>query len=133
MDVAPKGMTRVGAMMCGACSLEAAYKHAFIAYAQKKRGGPSIPPSEEESKSCMENQAPGSPNFAILSFMSAFHGRTFGALNTTRTKAMHKVDFPALEWPAAEPPRYKHPLDKHSAYNKEQDRLSLADVRSKIS
>jgi 4-aminobutyrate aminotransferase/(S)-3-amino-2-methylpropionate transaminase len=33
MDVAPKGLNRVGAAMCGSCSVESAYKHACIAYA----------------------------------------------------------------------------------------------------
>jgi 4-aminobutyrate aminotransferase/(S)-3-amino-2-methylpropionate transaminase len=33
MDVAPKGLNRVGAAMCGSCAVESAYKHACIAYA----------------------------------------------------------------------------------------------------
>lgn len=48
--------------------------------------------SEEEMKSCMQNAAPGSPDYCILSFESAFHGRLFGSLSTTRSKAIHKVD-----------------------------------------
>jgi 4-aminobutyrate aminotransferase-like enzyme len=39
---------------------------------------------------------------------------------------------PAFDWPAAVPPYYRYPLDKNTEYNCEQDRLSLADVRSKI-
>jgi len=41
---------------------------------------------------------------------------------------------PAFDWPAAKPPSYRYPLDipDNLEYNKEQDRLSLADVRSKI-
>lgn len=37
-----------------------------------------------------------------------------------------------MSWPAAEAPRYKYPLEEHAAYNAEQDRTSLADVRAKI-
>jgi len=32
MDVAPKGMTRSSGAMCGSCSVEAAFKHALIAF-----------------------------------------------------------------------------------------------------
>ena len=45
MDVAPKGMTRCSGAMCGTCSVEAAMKHCFIAYAQAKRGGMDVMPS----------------------------------------------------------------------------------------
>ena len=55
-----------------------------------------------------------------------------GALSATRTNPLHKVDFPAFDWPAAEPPRYKYPLAENAEYNKAQDAASLADVRAKI-
>lgn len=110
MDVAPRGMTRQMGAMCGSCSVEAAYKMCFISYAQMKRGGMDVPPSDEDMRSTMLNQAPGSPNHSILSLKSGFHGRLLGCLSTTRTNPLHKVDFPAFPWPAAEPPRYKHPL-----------------------
>jgi len=55
MAVAPKGMKRAVLAMCGACSVEATFKHAFIAHAQKKRGGMDVPPSAEELTSCLEN------------------------------------------------------------------------------
>ena len=42
MDVAPKGMTRCSGAMCGTCSVEAAFKHCFITYAQRKRGGMDV-------------------------------------------------------------------------------------------
>ena len=64
----PKGMNRFTAAMCGACSVEAAYKMVMINYAQNKRGGPIAPPTDEELASCMYNEAPGSPPHAILSF-----------------------------------------------------------------
>ena len=133
MDVAPRGMTRVCGSMCGTCSVEGSYKHAMISYAQAKRGGMDVPPTQEDLNSSMMNQGPGSPNYSILSFKSGFHGRLLGALSATRTNPLHKVDFPAFDWPAAEPPRYKYPLSANVAYNQEQDRTSLADVRSKIS
>ena len=45
---------------------------------------------------------------------------------------MEKLDTPAFDWPAAEPPRYKWPLAENEEYNRAQDDASLADVRSKI-
>jgi len=80
----------------------------------------------------MSNQAPGSPDYAILSFNRAFHGRMLGCLSTTRSKAIHKLDIPAFDWPAAEPPLYKYPLFDYVAYNKAQDDSSLKGVEDAI-
>ena len=132
MDVAPRGMSRVCGAMCGTCSVEATFKLAFISYAQKKRGGMDVMPTQEELETTMLNKAPGSPNYSILSFKSGFHGRLLGALSTTRTNPLHKMDIPAFDWPAAEPPRYKYPLSENADYNRNQDQTSLADVRAKI-
>ena len=132
MDVAPRGMTRVCGAMCGTCSVEATFKHALISYAQKKRGGMDVMPSQEDLETTMDNLPPGSPNFSILSFNSGFHGRLLGALSATRTNPLHKLDIPAFDWPAAEPPRYKYPLAENAEYNRNQDETSLADVRAKI-
>ena len=118
MQVAPRGMTRVVGAMCGACSVEGAFKYSFISHAQKKRGGMGVPPSEEDLTSTMLNEAPGSPHHSILSFKGGFHGRLLGALSATRTNPTHKLDFAAMDWPAAEPPRYKYPLSDNVEYNR---------------
>lgn len=131
--VAPAGFNRVATAVCGSTAVEAAFKHAFIAYAQRKRGGMDVTPTEEEFESCMKNQGPGSPNYAILSFNKGFHGRMFGCLSTTRTTALHKVDIPAFDWPAADPPLYKFPMDESNAvYNNAQDDAALARIRDQI-
>jgi len=88
----------------------------------------SAAPSQEELASCLKNQAPGSPDYAILSFKSAFHGRMFGCLSTTRSKAIHKLDMPSFDWPAVDPPRYKFPLADNEEYNRSQDDESLRSV-----
>ena len=54
------------------------------------------------------------------------------SLSTSRTKALHKVDIPAFDWPASMTPEYKYPLADNAEYNAEQDRLALADMRAKI-
>jgi len=118
MDVAPAGMTRCSGAMCGSCSVEAAFKHALISFAQARRGGMDVMPNEEELASCLDNEAPGAPKTSIMSLNSGFHGRLIGALSATRTNPLHKVGFPAFDWPAAEPPRYKYPLAENVEYNK---------------
>ncbi len=82
---------------CGSCANESAFKAAFMVYRHRQRqraglassSGPEFSP--EEMASCMKNQAPGSPALSVLSFTSAFHGRLFGSLSATRSKAIHKV------------------------------------------
>ncbi|VDM75667.1 unnamed protein product [Strongylus vulgaris] len=62
----------------------------------------------------------------------AFHGRSLCMLSVTRSKAIHKVDIPAFDWPIAKFPRYKYPLKDNKAYNDAQDKECLQDVREKI-
>jgi 4-aminobutyrate aminotransferase/(S)-3-amino-2-methylpropionate transaminase len=42
----------------------------------------------------------------------------FGSLSATRSKAIHKLDIPAFDWPCAEIPSYKYPLEENLDYNK---------------
>lgn len=48
------------------------------------------------------------------------------------SKAIHKVDIPAFDWPISNFPRYKYPLKEHAAYNKQQDKDCLIDVAKRI-
>jgi len=127
MKVAPEGLNRISPMMCGTCAVEGAIKTACAVFMQKKRGD-RVDFNELELTSCMTNESPGAPNIGVLSFNGGFHGRLFGALSATRTKPVHKVDFPAFDWPAANAPEYKYPLEDNEAYNKAQDDSSLAHV-----
>jgi 4-aminobutyrate aminotransferase/(S)-3-amino-2-methylpropionate transaminase len=104
MSVSPRGMDSVYQMMCGSCSNENAYKVACMHFARVQRGGAAFGP--EDQNSCMRNAAPGSPPLSILSFERSFHGRLFGSLSTTRSKALHKVRRIRLctrTWPAPNP------------------------------
>uniref|UniRef100_A0A914WCW9 (S)-3-amino-2-methylpropionate transaminase n=1 Tax=Plectus sambesii TaxID=2011161 RepID=A0A914WCW9_9BILA len=129
IDIRPKGLSGVQTMMCGTCSNENAIKTAFMWYQRKKRGGP---PSEEDLMSCMKQLPPGTPSLSVLAFQGAFHGRTMGMLSVTRSKAIHKVDVPAFDWPIANFPRYKYPLNKNVDYNKKQDTACLQEVEKII-
>lgn len=129
MSVAPKDMSNVFTVMCGSCANENAFKTAFMYKAAKKRGHDDF--SLQELESCMKNQAPGSPdNLGILSFKQAFHGRLLGSLSTTASKAIHKVDIPAFDWPKASFPNLKYPIDQHAEYNQRVEKKALEEVDS---
>lgn len=117
-------------MACGSCSNENAFKAIFFWYRKKERGGKDF--SKSEIETCMNNQAPGSPPLAILAFDGAFHGRTLASLTCTHSKPIHKIDVPCFDWPVAQFPRYKYPLEDNIRENQEEDKRCLADVEEKI-
>jgi 4-aminobutyrate aminotransferase/(S)-3-amino-2-methylpropionate transaminase len=63
-----------------------------------------------------------------MSFKSAFHGRLFGSLSTTRSKPIHKIDIPAFDWPQATFPALRYPLEEHVEENARIEAEALADV-----
>ncbi|CAJ0582839.1 unnamed protein product, partial [Mesorhabditis spiculigera] len=128
-DIAPKGLKLVQTMLCGTSANENAIKQAFIWYMAQQRGGP---PDQKALDSCMSQQLPGTPKLAVMGFEGAFHGRSLCMLSVTRSKAIHKVDIPAFDWPIAKFPRYKYPLDQNVDYNKKQDQECIADIEAKI-
>jgi len=130
MKVAPKGLDCVQTLMCGACSVENAFKAAFIRYRALQRG--NINPTEFELRTAMDNQVPGSTNFCILSFENAFHGRAFGALSATCSNPIHKVDLPAFRWPKAPFPKLKYPLEDFVDDNRDEESRCLEKVFNKI-
>lgn len=132
LKIAPKGQSKVWSALSGADANELAFKAAFVYYRAKERGGFDVKHSEEELSSVMVNQAPGAPNLAVLSFKKAFHGRLFASGSVTRSKPVHKLDFPAFEWPQAEYPYYKYPLAENEEYNKKEDERCLAIVEQLI-
>lgn len=126
LKVAPKGLEDVNTLMCGSCSNENAYKAVFMWFQTKLRGGK--PPSKEDLESCMTHDLPGTPNLSILSFQGGFHGRLFGCLSTTHSKAIHKVDVPAFDWPVAPFPALKYPLEANEAANEAEEARCLNEV-----
>merc|ERR1719261_696613 len=110
-------------------------KVAIIAHQAKKRIAEGRAPHEftdEETESVMQNSAPGAANVKILSFEGSFHGRTFGAMSCTRSKAIHKLDMPALPWPVAPFPQLKYPLDKFQKENAAEEERCLFAVEDII-
>jgi 4-aminobutyrate aminotransferase/(S)-3-amino-2-methylpropionate transaminase len=132
LKAAPKGLNQVFTAMAGSDANETAYKAAFMYYRQLQRGGPDVEFTEEELLSTMNNQGPGSPQLSILSFKSAFHGRLFGSLSTTRSKAIHKLDIPAFDWPQATFPTLKYPLEEHVQENAAEEKRCLEEVERLI-
>nr|MBE5725108.1 putative4-aminobutyrate aminotransferase, mitochondrial-like [Cucujiformia] len=106
-------------------------KKIFMWYQKKIRGG-DVRFTKEEEDSCMLNLPPGSPKLSLLCFHGAFHGRTFGALSTTHSKAIHKIDIPAFDWPVAHFPKYKYPLEENVRENNAEDAKCLAEVEELI-
>ncbi|KAG7192083.1 4-aminobutyrate transaminase [Scheffersomyces spartinae] len=127
LKVAPKGQDKLWSGLSGADANELAFKAAFMWYQGKKRGY-TTEFTDAENESVMKNQAPGSPELAILSFKRAFHGRLFASGSATCSKPIHKLDFPSFNWPKAEYPEYKYPLSENEAYNKEEDKRCLTIV-----
>lgn len=80
----------------------------------------------------MRNEAPGSPHLSVLSFTSAFHGRLFGSLSLTRSKAIHKLDIPAFDWPCVPFPALRYPLSEYAAENAEAEARALQQVEETI-
>ncbi|OJJ48884.1 hypothetical protein ASPZODRAFT_149864 [Penicilliopsis zonata CBS 506.65] len=132
LKVAPKGLDQVFTAMAGSDANETAYKAAFMYYRQRERGGPEVEFSEEEIASTMNNQSPGSPQLSIMSFRSAFHGRLFGSLSTTRSKPIHKLDIPSFDWPQAPFPQLKYPLEEHAQENAAEEQRCLQEVERLI-
>lgn len=132
LKVAPKGQDKVWSGLSGADANELAFKAAFMWYQSQKRGYASAF-SAEDNESVMRNQAPGSPDLAILSFERAFHGRLFASASTTCSKPIHKLDFPSFNWPKAEFPSYAYPLDKNAEANAKEDARCLAIVDNLLS
>ncbi|ALC44300.1 CG7433, partial [Drosophila busckii] len=130
MNIAPKGLNKITTMMCGSCSNENAFKSIFIWYQNKLRGNTKF--TTDEMNSCMINMPPGAPKLSILSFKGAFHGRTLGALSTTHSKYIHKIDVPSFDWPIASFPQYKYPLEDNVAENKKEDEKCLSEVQDLI-
>lgn len=128
LKVAPKGCNQVFTGQSGSDANELAFKAAFMWKRQQQRGGAHVEFTEEEMNSSMNNQAPGAPNFSILSFKSGFHGRMFGSLSTTRSKPIHKLDIPAFDWPQAPFPMCKYPLDQYAEENAVEEKRCLEET-----
>ncbi|GMI02439.1 hypothetical protein TrLO_g26 [Triparma laevis f. longispina] len=125
-SVPPKEEWDITTMACGSTANENAFKAAFIKYMDEHREG--APPTQEDLNSSMLNSAPGCPHLSILSFSGAFHGRTFGCLSTTRSKPIHKLDVPHFDWPMAQFPNLKYPLERYAKENEEEEATCLLEV-----
>lgn len=131
LSVAPKGLDQVMTMMCGSCSNENAFKLMYFKFMDEVRGGRDTF-TQEELDSCMINQPPGTPRLSVLSFHGGFHGRTAAVLSCTHSKPIHKLDAPLFDWPVADFPRYRYPLDEFRRENEAEDRRCLAQVEDTI-
>jgi 4-aminobutyrate aminotransferase/(S)-3-amino-2-methylpropionate transaminase len=126
LRAAPPGLDQVFTASTGSDANESAYKAAFMWRRTNERGDADFTP--EEIESAMRNQAPGAPEYSILSFNGGFHGRTFGSLATTRSKPIQKLDIPSFDWPSAPFPKLRYPLDQFSADNAAEEQRCIDEV-----
>ena len=129
MRIAPRGLGRVCTVTTGAEAVENALKAAFVRHARKVRGGPF---TAEDAAASMKNAQVSANRFQVISFEGAFHGRTLGALSATRSKAIHKLDFPAFDWPVVPFPANRFPLAEHAAENRAREAEALARVEAEL-
>ncbi|GAB7365631.1 hypothetical protein MBLNU230_g6696t2 [Neophaeotheca triangularis] len=122
----PPGMDQVFTASTGSDANETAYKAAFMWRRARERGDADF--TMEEIESSMQNQAPGAPKYSIMSFNGGFHGRTFGSLATTRSKAIHKLDIPSFDWPSAPFPKLHYPLDQFTSENAAEEQRCIDEV-----
>lgn len=123
---APRGHDRVMTVTTGAEAVENALKAAFAWKARRLRGGRAW--TADELAAVMRNRQPGINDLKIISFEGAFHGRTLGALSATRSKAIHKLDFPAFDWPVVPFPANRFPLDAYTAENRALEARVLQEI-----
>lgn len=128
LRVAPTGMPHVFTVTTGAEAVENALKAAFVRLAARRRGG--APASAAELEACMVNRQAEANAAKVISFTGAFHGRSLGALSATRSKPIHKLDFPAFDWPVVPFPASRFPLDAHAAENAAAEADALEQVEA---
>lgn len=126
LRAAPPGLDQVFTASTGSDANETAYKAAFMWKCAEERGDADF--TAEEIESAMRNQAPGAPEYSILSFNGGFHGRTFGSLATTRSKPIHKLDIPSFDWPSAPFPKLQYPLEQFSSENASEEQRCIDEV-----
>jgi 4-aminobutyrate aminotransferase/(S)-3-amino-2-methylpropionate transaminase len=126
MRCAPKGHDRVMTVTTGAEAVENALKAAFAWKMRRRREG--RPWSADDLAAVMKNHQPGVHALKVISFEGAFHGRTLGALSATRSKAIHKLDFPAFDWPVVPFPANRFPLDAHVDENRALEARVLGQI-----
>lgn len=128
--LAPPGMSQVLTVGSGAEAVENAVKLACIAKLNRNRGHAF---SADDAMDAMNNAQRRANALRIISFDGGFHGRTLGALSATRSKSIHKVDFPAFAtWDVLPFPHTRFPLARWSADNAVVEQLSLEAVQAHL-
>src|SRR4051794_18291990 len=130
MRIAPRGHTRLVTVTTGSEAVENAIKAAFVRHAAVRRKGAAF--SAEDLAACLENQQASANAMQVISFEGGFHGRSLGALSLTRSKAIHKLDFPAFAWPKVRFPDVRFPLAAHAAENRASEARSLEELEAAL-
>jgi 4-aminobutyrate aminotransferase/(S)-3-amino-2-methylpropionate transaminase len=116
MKIAPRGHSKLMTVTTGSEAVENAIKAAFAWKARLRRRGAGW--TADDLALVLKNRQPQTNDLKIVSFEGGFHGRSLGALSATRSKPIHKLDFPAFEWPVLPFPASRFPLDACEAENR---------------
>ncbi len=123
LSVAPSGLDRLLLVGSGSEAVENAIKLAFLAKVGAVRGTAA---GLSDALAAMANQQELPNRLGIASFEGGFHGRTLGSLSATRSRPLHKLDFPAFAWPVLPFPALRFPLDTFAAENAASEERALA-------
>uniref|UniRef100_A0A1I8FDH1 Gamma-amino-N-butyrate transaminase n=1 Tax=Macrostomum lignano TaxID=282301 RepID=A0A1I8FDH1_9PLAT len=140
----PTGLTRLNARpaVCGAQGPLKGADHDVRLLRQRERhqdalhggtwpsSGPAPAVSQQELDSTMLNERRAPRASPSCPSSAASTRRRPGP--APRSKAIHKLDVPAFQWPAVDFPAYKYPLEQHQEHNAKQEKLSLVQVEETV-
>lgn len=127
LSITPPGLTEaLPTCGCGTSAVENSIKLANLWHRRNTEQRDDF--TQKELESAQMNQAPGSTNYKMVSFMKGFHGRLGGALSCTHTNPLFKAGHKNLPYHVAEFPHYKYPLTENEDYNRKEDQRSLDQI-----
>lgn len=128
--MAPKGLDFIHAGCgCGTGANENAIKAAFLYKYYKENDINDDKLLEIHSNTCMNNLPPGSPEYEMISFNKAFHGRSLGCLSVSYSKSIHKIGIPSFNWNKVDFPNIKYDSSsKTSILNNVEEEIVLNQI-----
>lgn len=132
--MAPIGLDYIHAGCgCGTGANENAIKAAFLYKYYKDNDLNDDLLLEHHTESCMKNLPPGAPEYEMISFDKAFHGRSLGCLSVSYSKPIHKVGIPAFKWNKVDFPNIQYDSSSKTAIlNNIEEEFVLNKVYEKL-
>ena len=80
----------------------------------------------------MLNLSPGIPNFSIIGFDGAYHGKLLGSLSISKKDKKLHDGISEFNWPVLPFPNIKYPLEAHVEHNRKEEEIVLDLARKTI-